>query len=98
MRAFRDRERKACALRYRLMSPQERKQLPRGLVGAPRTEFLEHVRAVWQERKAELITGAVTPAERNQLSAAFYEELDAQLDAGLNGDVTTARQVLGLAP
>lgn len=98
MRAFRDRERKACALRYRLMSPQERKLLPRGLVGAPRTEFLKHVRAVWQERKAELITGAVTPAERNQLSAAFYEELDAQLDAGLNGDVTTARQVLGLAP
>ena len=39
MRAFRDRERKACALMYKLMTPQERKALPRGLVGAPRPSF-----------------------------------------------------------
>ena len=98
MRAFRDRERKACALMYKLMTPQERKALPRGLVGAPRTEFLERVRSVWQQRKADLLVGVAYPAERNQLSTEFYAELDNQLTAGLNGDLVAARHVLGLEP
>lgn len=98
MRAFRDRERKACALHVKLMTPQERKALPRGLVGEPRKAFLERVRDVWAQRKGDLLAGVAYPAERNQLSAEFYAELDAQLDAGLKGDLDAARHVLGLDP
>jgi len=98
MRAFRDRERKACALRFRLYSPELRKTMPRGLVGEARREFLKHVRAVWQQRKQDLLDGVTYPAERNDLTAQFYEELDSQLQAGLAGDLDAARHVLGIAP
>lgn len=96
MRATRDRERKACKLRWQLYSPEAKATMPKGLIGDDRKAFLENVRALWQRRKAEALEGAVYAAERNELGSQFWKTVDEQLDAGLAGDLSTARYVLGL--
>jgi hypothetical protein len=97
MRATRNRQRKACLLRYNLFSPELKARMPKGLIGQARTDFLQQVRAVWAARKAEILDGVTYATERNELSRIFWQEIDRQLDAGLAGDDPAARQVLGLA-
>ena len=96
MNATRARDRKACILQYQLYSPELKKALPRGLIGKPRQEFLDRVHALWKERKAAVLEGVTYASERNALSHEFWAEVDKQLDAGLAGDRSSARHVLGL--
>jgi hypothetical protein len=88
MRARRSRETKAVkleeALRGRAMTPDEKKTLR------------QQVHTIWMLRREDMLSGFEgSGRDKNELVAAFWEEVDSSLDKALAGDTKLAQYVLG---
>lgn len=64
------------------------------LQGAERRAFQDALQATWMTWRNELLEGVPPGDGRNEVTRMFWEDIDAQLDVGLNGDTNVARRVL----
>jgi hypothetical protein len=64
-------------------------------------EFETEIQALWMLRRDTLLETDgfnITGADRLELVRMYWEDVESQLDAGLKGDETVGRYVLGLDP